>query len=557
MSRKLAALLRYLDGLQERGSLESVKSMLIEMALTCDDVAEHVRFDTGQYQRNLVRAGRWYHLWVLCWKNGQRSAIHDHRGSNCAVQVLRGVATQTVFEFAPNGDVKAVGSRDLPAGSYILSQDADLQQISNLQAGDADLVTLHIYTPPLARMGTYSLLDRSRGEESWIEQRKVVTAFPENSETPLENVQSWVTPNRLFFVRNHFDVPTIDRANYRLRVHGCVERPAEWTWDELTALPERSVFATVECAGNGRSFLQQKAPGVQWGAGAIGHAEWTGVPLRLVLEKSGLLPDVREIVFEGADRGSEPDHPQPMNFARGLPLAKALDPNTLLVYRMNGEFLTTNHGAPLRLFVPGWYGVASVKWLQRIEAIREPFVGYFQSVKYTVQRRAAKGLESVVVGPMAVKSEIIRPQPGEVLGLGMNRISGVAWAGEEPVDRVDVSTDGGESWGPAELIGMRAPYCWTLWEYLWEVAESGSYNLRVRATSASGRSQPEQHDPLNGGYVIHMVRPLPVKVETVARGGPVPLGDRDTLLYDMNAYAEENSRLRLDVEMDFTSGDGI
>ena len=184
-------------------------------------------------------------------------------------------------------------------------------------------------------------------------------------------------------------------------------------------------------------------------------------------------------------------------------------------------------------------------------------MGYFQSVKYTVQRRAAKGLESVVVGPMAVKSEIIRPQPGEVLGLGMNRISGVAWAGEEPVDRVDVSTDGGESWGPAELIGMRAPYCWTLWEYLWEVAESGSYNLRVRATSASGRTQPEQHDLLNGGYVIHMVRPLPVKVETVARGGPVPLGDRDTLLYDMNSYAEENSRMRLDVEMEFSSGEGI
>jgi DMSO/TMAO reductase YedYZ molybdopterin-dependent catalytic subunit len=389
------------------------------------------------------------------------------------------------------------------------------------------------------------------------ERRKVVIAFPENSETPLENVQSWVTPNRLFFVRNHFDVPTIDRNDYRLRIHGCVERPVEWTWDELTALPERSVFATVECAGNGRSFLQQKVSGVQWGAGAIGHAEWTGVPLHLVLEKSGIRPGAQEVVFEGADRGTEPDHPEPMRFARGLPLAKALDPNTLLVYRMNGEFLTPSHGYPLRLFVPGWYGVASVKWLQRIEVVEQPFAGYFQTVKYTVQRRGPTGLETVVLGPMAVKSEIIRPQAGAVLGPGTNRIFGVAWAGEEPVDRVEVSTDGGESWNPAELIGMRAPYCWTLWGYLWEVANPGRYTLRVRATSATGRTQPEQHDLLNGGYVIQMVRPIAVTIEPLARRDLAPLDDRDTLLYDMNAFAEENSQLPLDLEMEFSGGEGI
>ncbi|HEV2969989.1 MAG TPA: sulfite oxidase [Pirellulales bacterium] len=389
------------------------------------------------------------------------------------------------------------------------------------------------------------------------ERRKVVTAFPENSETPLESVQSWVTPNRLFFVRNHFDVPTINRNDYRLRIHGCVDRPVEWTWDELTALPERSVFSTVECAGNGRSFLQQKVSGVQWGAGAIGHAEWTGVPLHLVLEKSGIQSGAQEVIFEGADRGAEPDHPEPMNFARGLPLEKALDPNTLLAYRMNGEFLTPSHGYPLRLFVPGWYGVASVKWLERIEVVSEPFQGYFQTVKYTVQRRGPTGLETVVLGPMAVKSEIIRPQTGAVLGPGMNRISGVAWAGEEPVDRVEVSTDGGESWNSAELIGLRAPYSWTLWGYRWEVAEPGSYTLRVRATSASGRTQPEQHELLNGGYVIHMIRPIAVKIEPLARHELASLDDRDALLYDMNAFAEENSRRGLDLEMEFAGGDGI
>src|SRR5262249_14937743 len=157
-----------------------------------------------------------------------------------------------------------------------------------LQAGNADLVTLHLYSPPLLRMGTYSLLDPHRGEDIWVEERKIVTAFPENSETPLESIQGWVTPNRLFFVRNHFNMPTINTAEWRLRVEGCVERPLELTWEELIALPQRSVFATVECAGNGRSFLQERQPGVQWGAGAIGHAEWTGVPLRTVLDRAGL-----------------------------------------------------------------------------------------------------------------------------------------------------------------------------------------------------------------------------------------------------------------------------
>src|SRR5437588_3983945 len=233
-----------------------------------------------------------------------------------------------------------------------------------------------------------------------LEQRKVVTATPENSETPLENVRSWVTPTRLFFVRNHFELPAIDLESWRLRVGGCVRQAQAWTWDELAALPERSVFATVECAGNGRSFLSPHVHGVQWGAGAVGHAEWTGVPLRLLLEESGVQPGAIEVLFEGTDRGTEADHPEVMPFARSLPLAKALSPDTLLVYRMNGEPLEPRHGFPLRLFVPGWYGVASVKWLRRIEVLDRPFKGYIHSVKYTIQRRSARGdLQTVIIGP--------------------------------------------------------------------------------------------------------------------------------------------------------------
>jgi DMSO/TMAO reductase YedYZ molybdopterin-dependent catalytic subunit len=388
-----------------------------------------------------------------------------------------------------------------------------------------------------------------------LEQRKVVTATPENSETPLEGVRSWVTPTRLFFVRNHFPIPSIDLAAWRLRVEGCVRTRRDWTWDDLHQLPERTVFATVECAGNGRSFLRPHVHGVQWGAGAVGHAEWTGVPLRLVLEESGLKPDAVEILFEGTDVGSESDHPEPMHFARSLPLAKALHPDTLLAFRMNGEPLEPAHGFPLRLFVPGWYGVASVKWLSRIEALAQPFRGYFQSTKYTVQRRSPHGLETEVVGPMVVKAEIVRPRPDDQLGIGCNRVFGIAWAGEDAVRRVQVSADGGATWTEANFIGPQAAYSWTLWEYLWEVDAPGDYGLLARATSARGIVQPIDHDALAGGYRIHHSRPTRVRVTTTRRLAQP--ADAATLAWDMNAYAEENYRLPLDVELEFSAGEGI
>jgi DMSO/TMAO reductase YedYZ molybdopterin-dependent catalytic subunit len=556
MADNLDSLLRYLNGLDGRAPLPELIDRLRRLDVDERELADFIHFGEPSYQRVLVRAGRSYHLWVMCWKNGQRSPIHDHAGSSCAVRVLRGTATISDFAFAANGHVKALGSRDCPPGTVIGSQDGDLHQVSNLQAGSADLVTLHVYTPPLVRMGTYSLTDRTRGEDVWVESRKVVTAWPENSETPLESIQGWVTPNRLFFVRNHFEAPSIDVPSWRLRVEGRVENPTEWTWEQLLALPQRSVFATVECAGNGRSFLQQKAAGVQWGAGAIGHAEWTGVPLARVLEQAGLWPDAVEVLFEGCDRGSESDHPESMHFARSLPLAKALDRDTLLVTRMNGELLSASHGFPLRLFVPGWYGVASVKWLRRIQVLDRPFRGYYQSVKYTVQRATPSGTETVVVGPMAVKSELIRPAAGGEVGIGTNRLFGVAWAGEESVARVEISTDAGRTWNAADLIGPQTPYSWTPWEYLWEVAKPGEYSLLTRAVSSSGRVQPTQHDPLHGGYLIHFSRPISVRVQA---GLPAQAqrGDVETLLYDMNAYAEQNTRNPLDVELEFAAGGGI
>ncbi len=167
MTTSLDAMFNYLDQLDDKPTLDDLLAELRRFDVRCDDVLSHVRFGERSYSRNLLRAGEWYHVWVLCWRNGQRSPIHDHRGSNCVVRVLRGVLTETVFEFAPNGHVKASFSRDFETGSIIASSDSDLHQVSNLQAGSADLVTLHVYVPPLLTMGTYSLYDRTRGQEVW------------------------------------------------------------------------------------------------------------------------------------------------------------------------------------------------------------------------------------------------------------------------------------------------------------------------------------------------------------------------------------------------------
>ena len=321
-------------------------------------------------------------------------------------------------------------------------------------------------------------------------------------------------------------------------------------------MPQRTVLATLECAGNGRSFLAQKAPGVPWGAGAVAHAEWSGVPLAAVLEMAGIGSGAVEVACEGADRGTEPDHPELMAFARGLPLAKAMHRDTLLALRMNGEPLTPSHGFPVRLLVPGWYGVASVKWLTRIEVTRVPFSGYFQTVKYTIQRQAESGQVAECIGGMGVKSEIVRPFAGEALGLGKQRVFGLAWAGEEAVAKVELSADGGQTWRETELLGPFAPYSWTMWEYLWDVQSAGSHALQSRATSTSGRVQPAEHDPLLGGYMIHFSRPIGVRVESRTGGDALP-GDSEALRYDMNAFAEANARRPLDVDLEFSSGAGI
>jgi DMSO/TMAO reductase YedYZ molybdopterin-dependent catalytic subunit len=384
----------------------------------------------------------------------------------------------------------------------------------------------------------------------------MVTTSPENSETPLDYAASWVTPNRLFFVRTHFNVPQANRDQWELSLEGLVTRPVRWSFAELAAMPQHSVFATVECAGNGRSFLQEKAAGVQWGAGAIGHAEWTGVRLRDLLEPAGLKPGALEVVFEGADRGCEPDHPAPMHFSRSLPLSKALHRDTLIALRMNGEWLDANHGAPMRLFVPGWYGVASVKWLRTMRVIDQAYPGYFQTTKYSIDRETETGKRRVPLGPGVVKSEILHPGVDATLHPGVNRIAGIAWAGEQRIETVWVSMDGGASWEEARMKGMREPYSWCQWECLWTVDKPGKYSLMSRAQVESGERQPFKYDPNNLGYLINVVTP---RVVTVREGGEVKSAFADDEIWadTMLAHAERNTQTPFDLELVFSGGEGI
>jgi DMSO/TMAO reductase YedYZ molybdopterin-dependent catalytic subunit len=208
---------------------------------------------------------------------------------------------------------------------------------------------------------------------------------PKNLEAPFDQIDSYLTPTELFYIRSHFPIPALDRASYQLRIDGAVRRPFALSYDELRSMPSETRVATLECAGNGRVFLVPQVQGAQWELGAVSNAEWTGVPLRALLERAGLEEDACEIVLDGADRGApkeEPVPPEPISFAWSLPRAKAIQPEVLIAYQMNGRDLPRDHGFPARAIVPGHYGMASVKWLTGIHAVREPFHGYWQTSDY-------------------------------------------------------------------------------------------------------------------------------------------------------------------------------
>jgi sulfane dehydrogenase subunit SoxC len=333
-----------------------------------------------------------------------------------------------------------------------------------------------------------------------------------NHSMPLEALRRDVTPPGLHYVLTHFDIPAIDAGSWRLRVGGAVERALELSLEALRRDPAITVPVTLECAGNGRSLLSPRPVSQPWIMEAVGTAHWTGVPLAYLLGKAGVLPRATEVVFTGADAGVQGGMPQ--RYARSLPIREALRPDVVLAYKMNGSELPPQHGYPLRLVVPGWYGMASVKWLETIEVATSPFHGFQQRVAYRYQASADDAGTSV--SRIRVRSLLVPPGVPDFLTrertvrAGPVLLEGRAWSGEGAVTSVEVGING--TWVPAELEKPAGGgYVWRKWTLPW-LAEPGSYSLSCRATDTTGATQPLESYWNYQGMGNNVVQRVPVTV---------------------------------------------
>jgi DMSO/TMAO reductase YedYZ molybdopterin-dependent catalytic subunit len=324
---------------------------------------------------------------------------------------------------------------------------------------------------------------------------------PDNAEFPLHDWWSWITPNRLFYVRSHFPVPRLDPTTWRLVIDGEVEQPVTLSLADLQEMPRRRRVVTLVCAGNRRTEFEPKPPGVPWRDGAISTAEWEGVALTDLLARARPRAAAREVLLEGADRGTVAGVEAPISFARSLSLERALRPDILLADGMNAAPLAPDHGAPLRAVVPGAYGMDSVKWLVRIQLLDHEFGGHFQVNDYRHIPDPATSEPSRPLGSVRVNSLIASPRHGAELKLGETaRVVGYAWSGRGMVREVQLSLDDGSSWEPARRVGPEEPDAWRLWEAEWRPVTPGTYRLAVRAVDSSGETQPDRAEWNVKGY---------------------------------------------------------
>jgi DMSO/TMAO reductase YedYZ molybdopterin-dependent catalytic subunit len=309
--------------------------------------------------------------------------------------------------------------------------------------------------------------------------RRVLSRVPLIAEAGERAFARLVTPADQRFIRCHFEIPRLDEGHV-LELAGSVVQPLRLSMRELRAMPWTMLTVTTECAGNGRATLTPLVEGEPWHDRAVSTAQWTGVPLPAVLERAGLAEKAVELVFTGADGGE---------YQRSLPREVALDPSTLLAFEMNGTPIPPEFGAPLRLIVPGWYGMASVKWLARIEAVDRPFSGRFQWEKYVYG-------PGVPVTAIRIKS-MFTGLPAAARAGSALRLTGLAWGGGG-VERVDVAVDG--RWQRARLVGPILQHAWRRFELHWTPPRPGRYLLACCATSARGETQPDTPVWNKGGY---------------------------------------------------------
>ena len=334
-------------------------------------------------------------------------------------------------------------------------------------------------------------------------------------ETPVEYLNTWLTPVPHFFVRNHMHEPSeLDLPEWRLSVGGEVDKTLSLKFSDLAKLESHSVVNTLECAGNGRSLHRPQVPGIQWGKGAVSTAKFSGPRLRDVLQQAGVKSTGKHVMFRGLDEvpGKVPP------FIRSIPIEKALDSDTLIATHMNGTPLTKHHGFPARALVPGWIGAASCKWLTEIKVLDSEFVGNFMSPGYRLPNQPVQPGETVKpedthpVTALSVKSVIAGPSDGANLRAGNVRVHGAAWAGEADIEKVEISIDGGATWIPAKLGHDQAHYAWRLWAYDWKPAKTGDYTLLSRATDSQGRTQPSAAVWNPSGYLYNAIDQVKVHV---------------------------------------------
>ena len=337
---------------------------------------------------------------------------------------------------------------------------------------------------------------------------------PLNLEMPFSSLDGFITPNESFYVRCHFPIPEITVSDWKLTVEGEVEAPFQLSYDELLGMESRTIAATLECAGNNRIFLEPKAKGVQWGLGAVGNASWTGVPLTALLDRAKPKNAALEVILDGADEGAVDKTPTPagkISFCRSLPLGKARE-DVLLAYEMNGEKLSATHGFPLRAIVPGWYAMASVKWLRRIIVTDKPFNGFYQSLDYTYWDRSGPLPTLAPLTEQQTKAEIAKPENGETVPANSSyRVHGAAWSGTGTIARVELSFDSGKTWQDAQLLGEPIKNAWRLWEYEWRTPTTpGRHAVVARAIDSRGFIQPPERGGDRGTYMINHLLPIQV-----------------------------------------------
>jgi DMSO/TMAO reductase YedYZ molybdopterin-dependent catalytic subunit len=332
-----------------------------------------------------------------------------------------------------------------------------------------------------------------------------------NRGMPLEALRYDITPAGIHYLLIHFDIPATEESGWRVELTGNVRRSLSLSMDDIRSRPSRTMPVTLECAGNGRARMPNRVKSQPWLLEAIGTAEWTGTPLAGILDEAGVRPDAAELVFTGADRGIQGgiEH----DYERSLTVADAMRPEVLLVYAMNGRPLEPQHGYPLRLLVPGWYGMTSVKWLRRIEAVTRPFEGFQQANAYLIQMSEDDPGQRVT----RIKVRALMMPPGmaefpteqRVVDAGPVRLQGRAWCGSAPVVKVEVGVD--DTWHEAELGPVIGPFAWRGWSWTWQ-AKPGGHVLSCRATDADGNTQPLEPFWNLQGMGNNYVQTVPVTV---------------------------------------------